>query len=31
MTNNNYENLPKEELIKEIERLKKELKNKKKY
>ena len=30
MTNNNYENLPKEELIKEIERLKKELKNKKK-
>jgi len=31
MTNNNYENLPKEELIKEIERLKKELKNKKTY
>jgi len=31
MTNNNYENLPKEELIKKIERLKKELKNKKKY
>jgi adenine-specific DNA-methyltransferase len=31
MANNNYENLSKEELIKEIERLKSEIKKKKKY